>query len=466
MTIAIVPGKFEKLEKNLRNTQAKLAKQQNAAMKAVEKQQQDMLEVISKADSGFALQLRQQWEEHMAQIVHAKTPYVARLDTLTTLLKFISHHKGKIPQIGPLEDVLGDMKEKLAVCNALQNAAVQQRQLIGQWLQGRSGLDVGLAKQLKAYSLQLSVYKQQLEAWKTTLNDPVKLEQAMLAGLQKLPGFSKFLEQNNQLAAILGRGGLGSNPAGAGIPVPGMQSRQNLLQQLQQRFGNNATGTGSGVPQIIQQNLEDAMRSLSSLQQGIQQLEGYLGRGAIGNQNLTPQEKESAALKALPVHKRIRIGYNIQSGGGPNYFPAINDIGLKAGFQLHPRFEAGIGGAYKLGLGDSWRKIKISHEGVAIRSYADWRITPAGDKFLKGFWVTAGYEWNNFTRLAVSNSDTNNTASLPTGPVLWTNAGLLGVTKKIAKGKKEMHFQILWQFSTGNGPNASAPFLFRWGKSF
>ncbi len=463
----ISPQKLDKLEKKFNATHSKLLSIQHAALQNLEKQQQEITKAIGKLDSGFALHLQQQWEDHIAQLSQSKGPYIPRLDTLTSLLKYIGQNQGDLPKVAKLEDLIGDMSGKLAECNVLQNAAVQQRQLITQWMGNIGNLDAGLLKKIKDYNLQLVGYKQQIEEWKATLNEPAKLERAVLDGLQKIPAFSRFLEQNSQLAAILGgTGGGGSGQEGVGIPIPGMQSRQTLLQQLQQRFGSNAQSSGT-VPQVMQQSVDEAIQRLGSLDLGMEKLEGlFEGGGAIGNQNITPQEKEKAAFKAVPGRKKLNFGYNIQSGGGVNYFPAINDIGLKAGYQLNPRFEAGIGLAYKLGLGESWQKIKLSHEGLALRTFVDWRITPAGDSFLKGFWLTAGYERNYWDNAEVPISPTPNSTTTINSLSQWTHSGVAGVTKKIAKGKKELQFQLLWQFAVSNSPEPITPILFRWGKSF
>lgn len=470
-TLPPLPSKFsvkslQGIEKELNETYKKLDKKQEGAIKEIVNQQRNIVNKIKNTDSAFALHLFQKWESDIEQLNHASGPYIARLDTLTSFLKYIGNGQVELKQIESLDKLIIKIKDKVAIGNGFQNAVTQQQQLIEEWIGNHRLFYEGFLSQLKVYKLELIGYKQKVEDMKASLNEPAKIERAVIDGLQKIPAFNRFLEKNSQLAAILGRNGNGgSSMQGGGIPIPGMQSRQTVLQQLQQRFGNNAQGAGT-VPQVMQQRVEVAMQSIGNIQQGIEKIENSIEGASIGNQSITPQEKEKASFKAMPGRKKLKFGYNLQTGGGANYFPAINDIGLKAGFQLIPRFEAGIGLAYKLGLGESWQKIKLSHEGLALRTFVDWRITPAGDAFLKGFWLTAGYERNYWDNVVVPVSVAGNSTSAPNTISQWTHTGVAGVTKKIAKGKKELQFQLLWQFAVNNSPEPITPILFRWGKSF
>jgi hypothetical protein len=470
-TVAILPANFsdkdmQKLEKNLAASHKKLHKRQDEAMNKLKDQHQKILQKVQDADSVFALHLKQVWEDDTQMLNKALGPYIARIDTLAGLLEYLKKCKGQIPQVETIEDLITQVKEKLAIGNGLQNAAHRQQQLIEAWMGDNGISSIGFIDQFKKYKLELIGYKQQFEELKTVLNNPDKLERAILDGLHKIPAFNRFLEQNSQLAAIFGRrGNSGTGMSGTGIPIPGMQNRQNLFQQLQQRFGNTPQAAGN-VPPILLESMENAMQNLGAAQKTIQEFEKLGDRGDIGNENLTPQEKEVASHKALATGQKLKFGYNIQSGGGINNFPAINDIGIRAGYLFSPRIEAGISIAYKLGLGESWQKIRLSHEGAAIRSFMDWRVASAGEKLLKGIWATAGYEANYWCGNEIQLAANSGNVSVPIGLPGRTHAGIAGLTKKIVKGKKELQFQILWQFAVDNNIRPASPFVFRWGKTF
>jgi hypothetical protein len=471
-TLEIIPSaialkRLQGIEKELNETFYKLNKSQKDAVNGIVNHQHNIVSKIKNIDSGFALHLIQKWESDFGQLNPSSGPYIARLDTLTGLLKYIAKTHVESKQIETLQNLIGTIKNKISSANGIQNAVTQQQQLIEEWIGNYRIINEGFLKQFKAYQLEVLGYRQKFEKLKTSLNEPAKIERALIDGMHKIPAFNQFLEQNSELATLLGRGrGSSAGLSGSGLPIPGMQSRLSIIQQIQQRFMGDAQNAAGTMPQIIQERIGEAMNSLGEMQQLLDLPDGLVKSGAIGNQNLTPHDKELAAFKSLTAKQKLKIGYNVQSGGGANYFPAINDIGLRASYLLAPRFEAGLTAAYKLGLGDSWQKINLSHEGAAIRAHVDWRIAPAGGKSFKGIWVTGGYEvnyWNGSeTQLSANPGSNNAPIDLPER----TQTGVVGLSKRIAKGKRELQFQVLWQFAFDHNVGPASPFLFRWGKTF
>src|SRR5207244_2717050 len=114
-----------------------------------------------------------------------------------------------------------------------------------------------------------------------------------------------------------------------------------------------------------------------------------------------------------------------------SYFPTTTDIGLTLGYKLNDKSVIGIGASYKLGLGNI-HHIKLTYEGVGVRSYVDWK--------LKGsFWITGGYEQNYLQRF----SDFRSISDVS----VWRQSALLGVTKKVTVGKKKASkVQLLYDF--------------------
>lgn len=66
--------------------------------------------------------------------------------------------------------------------------------------------------------------------------------------------------------------------------------------------------------------------------------------------------------------------------------PGGADIGLSIGYKLNNHSVVGFGTSYKAGLG-SIEKIKVSHEGIGLRSFMDWKLK-------KQFFVSGGFEMN------------------------------------------------------------------------
>jgi hypothetical protein len=118
---------------------------------------------------------------------------------------------------------------------------------------------------------------------------------------------------------------------------------------------------------------------------------------------------------------------------------------------LNDKSIIGIGASYKIGWGDGWQHIRITNEGVGLRSYLDLK--------LKGsIWFSGGYEQNYqkaFTKIDLL-KDLN----------AWQTSGLIGVTKKYKLGKKTNQIQLLWDFLSYQQLPKRQPLVLRMGTLF
>jgi hypothetical protein len=107
--------------------------------------------------------------------------------------------------------------------------------------------------------------------------------------------------------------------------------------------------------------------------------------------------------------------------------------------------------SYKMGLGNGWRNIRISHQGISLRSYADIK--------LKGsLWISGGYEQNYMSVFTTISQLQNRNA--------WQQSGLLGLSKKYKMGKKlNGKMQLLWDFLSYQQLPRTQPVIFRFGFS-
>jgi hypothetical protein len=64
---------------------------------------------------------------------------------------------------------------------------------------------------------------------------------------------------------------------------------------------------------------------------------------------------------------------NFQIGKSGTGRAAIADMGLSLGYKLNDKSIIGVGASYKMGYG-SIQKIRITHEGVGLRSFIDWKL--------------------------------------------------------------------------------------------
>ena len=152
--------------------------------------------------------------------------------------------------------------------------------------------------------------------------------------------------------------------------------------------------------------------------------------------------------------KRLEYGTNIQTQRSNNLFPITSDLGLSIGYKVTDKSMIGIGASYKLGWGHGWNNIRLTQEGVGLRSYIDWK--------LKGsFWMSGGYEmnyrsaFNSVVQLKYLNA--------------WQQSGLIGLSKVISvktKFFKKTKLQLLWDFLSYQQLPKTQPIVFRIGYTF
>jgi hypothetical protein len=455
--------KLEKLARNLRQDFETRKQEANSLMAKkidlLKKQEAVLLKKLPTDVAGEADQFAKEMEQKLAALnipvdmleknetARRYLPYIARFDSLESLLKF----KTGAGETGEAVELL---QKQIAAVRAQYG---EIRDLEG-WLHAREeqwkGLlnrlnikDAGIFKEFNKWQQSALVYKKELEQWRENLTHPEKLETEILRQLQKSGLFRDFLSKNSELAALFGPPA-GSANAPAGQPIPGLQTRASLAQELQSRFGEAFMQSGGA----LQQQLQAGMDQLADMQNPIAEKLNELKEA--NPFQLSPAQEEKAALQALPLKKRFEFGVNLQSATRIQDFPAVRDIGLSLGYKLNPRSVAGVGIAYKFALGESWKDIHWTHEGIGLRSFFDWRIASAGSKLLKGFWITGGFEMNYWSRIA---------RDAQWGDLAWQKSGLVGVSKVMKYGKKEGKVQVLW--SLLNSISSPSPLLIRFSKN-
>ena len=249
------------------------------------------------------------------------------------------------------------------------------------------------------------------------------------------------MQQNSLLAQLIRLPG--SAETGASAPfLTGLQTRQVLNTIITARLGTgtpNAPGNSNAALQAIQQQVQAGMQQLSQLKDRLAQY----GSADADIPSFTP-----SPYKTKSFLQRLELGANIQLGKTNRFMPTAADLGLGVGYKL--KFgTAGIGISYKVGLGNGWRDIRFSSNGVGLRSYIDIRIK---EKFL----LSGGYEQNYLTGF-------NSPAPLR-DLSNWQRSGLLGLSRKMQiKGKKTAKVSLLWDFLSYSNQPQSQPLVIRMG---
>jgi hypothetical protein len=116
---------------------------------------------------------------------------------------------------------------------------------------------------------------------------------------------------------------------------------------------------------------------------------------------------------------------------------------------LNDKSSIGVGAAYKIGWGNNWNTIKITHQGVGLRSYVDWKIKGS-------FYISGGYEQNY--KAMINSVDQLRDYSA------WQSSGLIGLSKKYQISKKmKGELRVLWDFLSYQQVPKAQPIVFRVG---
>lgn len=299
---------------------------------------------------------------------------------------------------------------------------------------------IGNSKYLKKISKENYYYVETLKNYKELFHDKKKAEETALTLLNKIPAFTKFVQENGMLAKLFGSP---NGSGGATANLAGLQTRASVNALIQ----NQIAAGGPNAAAQIRQNIEAAQVQLNSLKDKI-----LKSGGNLSDANM-PKDFKPNNSKTQTFKQRLEFGNNFQFAKNNSLVPTTADIGLSLGYKLNDKSVIGIGASYKMGLG-SIQHISITHQGVGIRSFVDWKLK-------KQFFITGGYEMNY-------NAAFKNIAQLQQYRD-WQNAGLVGLTKKInvkTKFSKGTKLQLLYDIMARQQNPVTQPVVFRVGYQF
>ena len=440
-----VSSKAGELEQKLDRQSAKIL---SKFLKAEQKLQRK----LGRKDSAKAQQVfgsaGQQYAQLQDKLARADKlrQYIPSLDTLSSSLKFLQANPQlmAITREGPAK-----LKEAMAKVNGLQTQ-FQKAEEIKKFLRERKEYlkgqlnNLGLGKQLKQLNKQAYYYSAQVNEYKQLLKDHKKAEQKAIELLSRTQLFKDFMRNNSQLASLFRLPGSSAGNAGA-TSLAGLQTRAQVNNLVQQQL----TAGGPNAQAQFSQHMQQAQAQLNQLKDKLSKL------GNSGSSDLEmPEGFKPNQQKTKNFLQRIELGVNIQSQKSNGYFPVTSDIGLSAGYKLNDKSVIGIGASYKMGWGENIRNIRITHQGIGLRSFIEWK--------LKGsFWLAGGYEMNyrsGFRRFAELRDRSG-----------WQESGLIGVSKVLdlrSKILKKTKVQLMWDMlSYRQVPKANAV-VFRIGYSF
>ncbi len=438
-----VTGKISTVDK-------KISKQTLKALKKFEKLEARLKRKLNKKDSSGTIEQFEYSTQKIQQLTTEFTnmpdkaitkftgEYNACLDTLKTTFKFlqqksqtvINQSKAVTDKLSSATSKLNVLEGKMLKAEEIKKYLKERKQQLRQQFE-----KLGIAKELKKLDKVTYYYNEYLKEYKGILKDRKRLEKKAMALLYSTPLFKRFVEKNSLLASLfrIPNTAASISPLSSNI-LAGIQTRASVQQIMQT---NIAAGGPNAINQVRQQ-IQAGQAELSKLKDKI---------AMYGSADAEIPSFKPNTQKTKSFLKRLEYGANIQFAKANNFLPSASDIALSLGYKLHTNGSLGIGASYKLGLGKGWNNIKLTNEGLGLRSYIDWK--------LKGrFYISGGYEQNY-------NSSFKNIEQLKRYSA-WQSSGLLGLSKKVQlKGNKNTKIQVLYDFLCNQHTPVTQPFVFR-----
>ena len=441
-TLSFPDKLFNALNKKAGKVEAKLDKATARYLAKLAKQEKKLHKQLNKKDSALSNQLFAGVESNyrgLQEVPNVGKPlngYCSHLDSLITALHFLKDQNLTTnPQLQKAVSAYTAVQDKLKQADAVKTY-LKRRQAL---LQAQLG-EFGILKEFKKYKQQVYYYRAQVQEHRTAFEDPSRLEARLMAALLKLPRFKEYFARNSMLGSLFRFPG--SNPDDIASPQQKLQTRASVNQLIQSRFG-----TSVSTAQLTSQTIQSAQSKLAILKQEEAQYSN--GKNGQSNKSLEQPDFKPNNQKTKSFLKRLEYGGNVQSQRARYAFPVTSDIGLSVGYKVSDKSVVGVGGSYKLGLGRGWNNMALSHQGIGLRSYADYTLK-------RSFFISGGYEHNYRSRFSSIEQPRNYSA--------WQSSALIGISKRYSISKKlKGNMQLLWDFLSYQQVPRTEAVLFRVG---
>jgi len=314
------------------------------------------------------------------------------IDSLKGIQQFIQKQNNRLNAVSKLSGTNlpgGDYSSKITELQSRLNAEQQVRDLIQQRSNALEQL-IGEKNIAGLQSIQRDVYyvREKVKAGKTLADDPDEAEEKAMEYLQGIEGFDRYLNKNNS-----GFGGLGNSATAADLQNLGYQTKGQMKQLLQEKFGGNLQAVQQSMGEQVQQfseKLNGVTDKVHEAKTAANEAKQTIAEAKAAKDKLKHIEKPAFTKnpeRGKPFWQRLKTGYNFQTTRATpdGLRPAMFELGASVAFKHTPKLSYGIGVAASIGLGQDWQHLRLSYEGVSASIYADWLL-------LYGFSAQAGYE--------------------------------------------------------------------------
>jgi hypothetical protein len=429
----------------------KMDKKAEKILRLFRKQEEKLIRKLSNVDSMAAKKMMAEAKARYKELEervkgNAIKQYIPQLDSLSTSLSFLKENPQYLKDAKALKDKLteaagrmDELKAQLHKTEEIKAFLKERREYLKQQLG-----QLGMLRDLKKINKQVYYYAQQVNEYKEALKDPKKAGKKALELLARNGKFRDFMQKNSILASLF------PMPAGSGqnsvqqAAFAGLQTRAQLTGFLQQ----NGIGSTSSSLSQLQQNIQNVQAQISQVNNELPDIGGQAG------EDFELPSFRPNSQKTKSILKRLEYGANFQSQKASYFFPSTTDLGMSLGFKLNDNSVIGIGASYKLGWGRGWDNIRLTNQGIGLRSFLDFKIKTT-------WWICGGYE-QNYKTVFNSVQELKNLSA-------WQTSGLMGISKKVSlksKYLKSTKIQLLWDFLSYTQVPANQPFIIRFGYNF
>jgi hypothetical protein len=453
----ISPRYIDDISRQANALEKTLDKRTAKALENMRRYEQRIIKKLSITDSVKANQIASELEERystLAKQLQLKAEnvknYIPALDSLGTSIAFLKDNPEFLKNALQMKSKMGDASGKLKDLQYQFDKAENVKKFIQQRKQYYKEQlhNLGFTKQLKKLNKEAYYYSTQVNEYKELLKDKSRAAKKALELLGKTKLFKDFLRKHSQLASLF-RLPDPDDPMLSLANLQGLQTRTQVNNLIQ---GQIAAG-GPNAQAQFNQGLQDAQAQLNQLKDKLLKLPEFNGN----SDDIMPEGFRPNNQKTKSFLQRLELGTNIQSQGRNSFLPITTDIGLSAGYKLNDKSVIGVGASYKLGWGENIRNIKITHQGMGLRSFIDWKIKGS-------FWVTGGYEWNY--RPALQGATITDPGGALRNLQSWQQSGLIGLSKQVSvktKLLKQTRVQLLWDMLSYQQAPRAQPIVFRIG---
>lgn len=342
-----------------------------------------------------------------------KNVYSSKLDSLKTAIRFLQQGKDHA-QYSKLLDEYASLQQQLNATADITKFLQERQKYLLDNIPGLEKLSM-----FRKFRKDADHYKAALASYKEMWENPSKLEAQLTGMLARIPAFRDFFGQQSDLGSVFQLPG-NSNITNAA----NLQTRNSLNEFITQNLGSSGN---------VQQQLTPAVAQMNEMA-------------------TLPEFNRERSVPGKPK-RRFEYNTNIQSARSDNFFPATTDVGLGIGYRLNDKSIVGVGASGKIGWGKGFNDMRVTGEGLSLRSFADMK--------LKGrIWISGAWEYNyqqsfsNMRRLHELNA--------------WKVSALLGITKKIEINHsrlKSYEIRLFYDFLYRYTMPVTSPIKFRVGYS-